>query len=274
MNRLLFGILIIMTFQVVAAKKTPKEKAIDKLLTTIQVNDFVKNVKKIKKYETVADIKELDYKLKSFFKNVKLWYYFDEVNFKKGLEKKLDKGLSLSEIREVDSLFKKPFFLKVLNASVLHRDLFAYNKNSVEENFVLPEVADSRFTLMTNMYNLYGMDIQKEELVTRLKPLVGSGKVMVKVLTKKRKNAVFIDPVKLEKRMKNPKEFIVKYLAMDLKDFRHYEIREYFRKFKNNKSAQKFLQLYANYHFLYLTKYINKIEQDKLNQLKALKISK
>lgn len=274
MARVLILFCLLLASPVSAKKTNPKKQAIEKLLTTIQVNDFVSNVQKIKKYNSVSDIKELDYKLKQFFRNIKLWYFFDEQNFKKGLVEKFEKGLSLAEIREVNSIFKKPFFLKVLNASVLHRDLFAYNENSVDENYELPEVAESRYTLMVNMYNLYGMDIQKEELVNRLKPIVGSGKVMVKVLSKKRKNTVFIDPVRLEKRMKDPKDFIVKYLASDLKDFRHYEIREYFRKFKHSQSAQKFLQLYANYHFLYLTKYINKIEQDKLNELKALKITK
>ena len=33
-------------------------------------------------------------------------------------------------------------------------------------------------------------------------------------------------------------------------------------------------QIYANYHFLYMSKYINKIESDKMNQLKALQITK
>jgi len=243
-------------------------------MSILQVNDFVSHVYQIKKHESVDEIKEIDYKLKKFFKNIKLWYYFDEVNFKKGLVKKIDKSMKLSEIKEVIKIFKKPFFLKVVNASILHRDLFDYNKNSVDESYESKDLAKSRYTLISNLYALYGMDIQRDELKGRLEAIVKSGKVMLKVLGKSKSNQVFVDPIRLEKRLKNPKEFVVKYLAEDMKSFRHYELREFLRNLKRSKIGQQFLQLYANYHFLYITKYITKIEADKMNQLKALELTK
>lgn len=251
-----------------------KDKAIESLLDTISVNDFVSHIEQIKQHKSVDEIKEIDYKLKKFFKNIKLWYYFDVSNFKYGLKKKIDLAMTAKEIKEVKGIFKNPFLLKVLNASILHRDLFDYNQDSVDESYNVPKLAKSRYTLVANIYNLYGMDIQKDQLKARLKEIVKQGKVMLKVLGKKDMNRVFVDPVRLEKRMKSPKEFIVKYLAADLKKFRHYELREFLRQFKHSKSGQQFLQLYANYHYLYMTKYITKVEADKINQLKALEITK
>lgn len=274
MKRLLIAFLLLQSLQVFGKINPKKDKLIESLLDTISVNDFVGQIEKIKKHKSVDEIKEMDYKLKKFFKNIKLWYYFDVSNFKYGLKKKIDLAMTEGEIREVRGIFKKPFLLKVLNASILHRDLFDYNQESVDESFNPEPLAKSRYTLVANLYNLYGMDIQKEELAKRLAAIVKQGKVMLKVLSKDDQTRVFVDPVALEKRLKNPKQFIVSYLAMDLKDFRHYELREFLRQFKHSKVGQQFLQLYANYHFLYMSKYIAKVEADKINQLKALEVNK
>lgn len=256
-------------------KTTPKKnKAVANIITSLEVKEFIDHVNQIKKYKSVDQVKQKNYKMKKFFSNKKLWHYFDTDNFEKGLERRLKKNFSLDELQRLNKYIKQPFVSKVLSSSILHRDLFTFNKNSLSELYTPEKIQKSRYILIENLFNLHGMEIQQENLEKKLKRLVRSGKVNIKVLTKNKKNEIFVDPKKLENRLKNSKDFIVKHFASELTQFRHYEIRDYFRRCRKSRLMQRFVQLYANYHFIYMMKYIDKVEQDKLDELKALQVVK
>jgi hypothetical protein len=247
-----------------------KDAAIESLLTRIELNTFIKQIKQIKKFKSVDEIDSLDYELRYFFKNIKQWYFFDQKSFKSGFARKLKVAFSEREISRIHSAFKKPFLIKVLNSTILYRNIFSFNERSISEKFKATPLVKSRYVLIKNIYNLNGMSLQKEEMVKRLSRIINTGKVVVRVLKLDKAEDVFVDPIELGRRVKNAERFMIEYLATDLKSFRHYELREYIRIFKNQTLIQKFLHLYANYHFSYLSRYIEKVETDKLNQLKTI----
>lgn len=247
-----------------------EEKNDEKLISVIGVEKFLDNIGKLKKVKSIADVSSLDYELRYFFKHIKPWYYFDHDEFRKQFLDKLKESFNSSEFKILIETFSKPFMVKVLNNSVLYRDIFSFNQNSVDESYKVAELVKSRYTLIQNIYIMHGMEIQKEYMLERLKETLKAGKPLVNVLRGDKVERVFVDPVELEKRIKDPRDFIIRDFATDLKNFRHYELREYLRILKGDKLSQKFVQLYANFHFLYMSKYINKVETDKLNQLKAI----
>lgn len=247
-----------------------KDRAIESLLTRIDVNTFTKQIEKIKTYKSLDEIDSLDYELRYFFKNIKHWYFFDQKSFKNGFARKLKIAFSEREIQRIYAAFKKPFLIKVLNSTILYRNIFSFNERSISEKFKADPLVKSRYILIKNIYNLNGMGLQKEEMTKRLNRIINTGKVVVRVLRRDKAENVFVDPIELGRRVKNAEKFMIEYLATDLKSFRHYELREYIRIFKKNSLVQKFLHLYANYHFVYLSRYIEKVETDKLNQLKTI----
>lgn len=244
-------------------------KEINTLFETIGVKKFKDSIQKIHLYKSIEEIGELDYELKEYYKNLKLWYYFDEIGFVSGLKGKLRRALTKKEIISLQSIFSKPFILKVLTASVLKRDLFDFHTNALITDFKFSKLVKSRYDLIKNIYILHGMEIQNESLKEKLKYYVESGLTSVAFINKNNGEKLFVEPYILKNRYENTEDFIINYLAMELSTFRHYELREYIRKMKG-KTVQKFLQIYANYHYLYITKYLSKVQQDKINALKIL----
>lgn len=242
-----------------------------KFLTNIGVENFCTSVSKLKKVKSIADVSSLDYELRHFFKHIKPWYFFDQEDFKNSLIGKLKESFTVSEISILTESFKRPFMLKVLNNSILYRDIFSFNQNAIDETYEITDLVKSRYALIQNIYLLHGMEIQKDYLLGLLQKTIDQGQLLVKVVKGDKIETLYVDPVQLKIRLKDPRGFIIKDFAKDLAGFRHYELREYIRILKGDKLAQKFVQIYANFHFLYLSKYINKVETDKLNQLKTIK---
>jgi hypothetical protein len=243
---------------------------VNELLNTIGVTKFNESIKRIKKYNSVEEIDELDYELKWYYSNLRLWYYFDGESFARGLRGKLEKNFSNNEIREINKVFQKPFNIKVLNALALRRDVFRFNHQSVLTDEKTIPLLKSRYSLMKNIYKLHGMSIQKELIEKRQSDFVLSGRTIVTIFSKKDGSKHFVNPSELKKRMEKAEEYFITSLGTDLSSFRHYELREYIRVMKKSVTVQKFLQLYVNYFYLYLTEYMSKIEQDKVNAIKIL----
>lgn len=242
----------------------------EQLLETIKFNKYIKSIKAVKTYKSLDEIPPKDYELRYYFNSLKLWYYFDEDVFKKTLTSKMEKNFNQTEINHLYEIFSKPFMNKMLGAMTINRNVFDFNENLVNEDFFLEDAKESRINILKNFYNLFALEIQKEFVENKLRSIIGSGKTKIKVLNKKNKNVAFIDPKELRKRLKAPKLFLLNYLAMELKKFNDFEFREFIRLSKDDQILKKFLPFYANFHFLYLTKYISKVELDKLNQLKII----
>ena len=113
--------------------------------------------------------------------------------------------------------------------------------------------------------------IQRESLHKRIDQYLALGQSVVPSFTETGERKIFLDLHDLQKRKMTSKSFIKTYLGHELKSFRHYELREYIRVLKT-KTIQQFIQFYTNYHFLYLTKYMTKVEEDKLRIYRALDI--
>jgi hypothetical protein len=246
------------------------EVKVQELLDTIGITKFTNSIKRIKKYKSIEEIDELDYELKPYYSNLKLWFYFDEEGFSRGLKSKLKKNFTYSELNQIIKTFKKPFNLKVLNALALRRDVFKFNHQSVltdESPTILPK---SRYSLIKNIYTLNGMSIQNDIMMKRQLDFIESGRTNVAVINKKDGTKHFVNPSQLKKRYEKKEEYFITSLASELGEFRHYELREYLRVMKKSITNQKFLQIYINYYYLYLTEYMYKVHQDKLNAIKVL----
>ncbi|MBD66081.1 MAG: hypothetical protein CME62_12795 [Halobacteriovoraceae bacterium] len=274
MKRLLLLTLFLASLFTNVLGQATVDQAVAELLDTLKVSEFAKHLSYIKETKSADHLDQKSYHLKKLISQKNMWYYFDEKDFVEGLKNKLEKNFSPAEIKEINKIMKDPFMLKVVNQSILYRDLFSYHRNSLSEKYNVSTPQASRSKLIENLYVLHGMSIQTEHLKKRLKSVVDSGKLVVNIFSQKDKSSVIVDTKKLKNRLANAKVFVINYFADEMTDFRHYEIRDYFRRVKKSKTIQKFLQLYANYHFLYVTKYIEKVEQDKLDELKALKVIK
>jgi hypothetical protein len=267
-------ILLILLFNLIctsAFSKSKKSQKLDDLYETIELTNFLINIKKIKSYKTLSHIDKLDYELKRYYKNLKSWSFFDVDDFKKGLDSKLSRSFSLKDLDLLAKKFKNPFLVKFLNSMTLNRDLFHFHQEVLNEKYKISSLPKSRVTLLKSLYNIHGLEIHNDNLLQRLGALHKSKTLLIRVLANNEKSDVFLDPAMIETRLKNTKEFILDSMARDIASYRHYEIREYVRVMQD-KSIQKFLQLYTNYHFLYVTKYVRTIETDKINQLQLLEI--
>lgn len=247
---------------------------VEKLLRTIGIEKFVNSLKKIKKYNSIEEIDELDYELKWYYENLRLWYYFDEEGFRDGLAYKIKNNFNSKELSLILTTFKSPFNLKVINSLVLKRDIFKFHHDSIITDYDPVKLPESRMKVLKNIYLLTGMVIQKEKMELRQEDFVKSGRTILSIIDKKEGTRVFINPSKLKKRFENSEEYFLTYLGSELSSYRHYELREFMRKMKKSVTLQKFIQIYVNYHFLYLTKYMFKVEQDKLDAVKVLKNEK
>lgn len=246
------------------------EEKVQELLDTIGITKFTQSIKRIKKYKSVEEIDELDYELKPYYSNLKLWFYFDDEGFSRGIKSKLKKNFTDTELNQIIKTFKKPFYLKVLNALALRRDVFKFNHQSVLTDQSAAILPTSRYNLIKNIYTLNGMSIQNDIMMKRQLDFIESGRTNVAIINKKDGNKHFVNPSKLKKRYDRKEEYFITTLASELVEFRHYELREYLRVMKKSITNQKFLQLYINYYYLYLTEYMYKVHQDKLNAIKVL----
>lgn len=241
--------------------------SVDNLLRVIGFEKFCDNLSKVKDYKTTEDIKSFDYELRYFFKHIKPWSFFDENNFSEQFKQKLISSFSRSELDQLAVILKNPFRLKILNASILYRDLFAFYEDLYDENLKTPVLASSRKVLLQNIYLVHGMDIQKDFVQNKLKLHTQSKKLQVSVIKDGKPTSHFVDTKRLKLYLEKPELFIISELANDLKGFRHYELREYLRLIKGDKLTQRFTQLFVNFHFLYISKYIYKVSTDKIIHL-------
>jgi hypothetical protein len=246
-------------------------KKVNQLLEQIESNKFLKDLDKIKSFKSLAHISELDYGLKKYYKNIKSWYYFDSKNYKKVLFSKIKNNFSNEELDILLSKLNNPFYVKFLKAMSTDRDIFMFHKDLLTEDFKLLPIPESRSKVLESIFNIHGMEIQENNAKERLEYLSKSKKIIVKMLSNSSSNEVYIDPIMIDERHQNLRQFMMVSLANDLKAFRHYEVREYLR-ISKSPIVQKFIQLYVNYHFLYITKYIRNVENSKIDQLKSLKL--
>ena len=140
----------------------------------------------------------------------------------------------------------------------LKRDLYLFHLQQLMPNYKNPIVPKSRFTLVKNLYLLHGMGIQVERSKQILKSYTDLEQESTLIIDDLANATEFsIYPNRLIERSKNIQNFTINYLAKDLAVFRHYELREYIR-VTNKKFIQKFLQLYTNYYFLFISNNIQK----------------
>jgi hypothetical protein len=251
--------------------KSKKSKKLDELYDLIELSHFLANIKKIKSYKSISHIDKLDYKLKRYYKNIKSWYFFDVADFKKGLDSKLSRSFSSEDLDKINRKFQSPFLVKFLNSMTISRDLFHFHKEVLNEKFKMITYPASRRTVLESLYNLHGLKIQNDNLISRLEVLHKSKTLLVRMLANNEKADIFLDPTMIESRLKNAKDFILDSLGRELVGYRHYEVREYIRVMQDT-TIQQFLQIYTNYHYLYVNKYVRSIETDKINQLQLLEI--
>ena len=248
------------------------DKEVDKALETLEVQKFVTSVQKIKSYKDPSEINEMEYEMKMFFDKIKFWYYFDPLDYKASLKRNLRISFNIEEMKSIRASIKNPFVVKVIKSLSLYRDVFGEYHNLILTKVTPKPIVDSRFVLINNLFNVLGMSVQQELADKRISQLVNSGLVSVPMLGAKDDVAI-IDTTGLEQRQKKLNRYLVMVLANHLKSYRHYEIREFLRLMGEDPLLKKFTQLLVNFHFLYLYNYMNKVEQDKLRQLKALKPS-
>ncbi len=271
MSKLLFaGILIV--FNCFAQSSKEQNQEIDKIFDILEVTKFVNSVKKIKTYKSPGEINELEYEMKMFFDKIGFWYYFDPVDYRNGLQRNIRASFDLEKLQAIKKSFKNPFLPKVVKNLTLYRDVFGEYHNIILGEYTPEALRKSRVLLVQNVYNILGMSVQKEMFDKRISELVGGGLVTVPMLGRKDDVAI-IDTRELEKRQKNIETFTILLIGESLKNFRHYELREFIRQINTDKDLMKFTQLFVNFHFMYLYNYMIKVEADKLRQLKALKPS-
>lgn len=269
MNKLInLGLLLLISFPYYTFSASSEK--VEVFLQQIDLKKFSDDIKKIKEFKKIEEIDELNYNLKPFFKNLRYWYYFDEENFYSEFRHKLNLNFKEKELEELIQFTKNPFVVKMLNKLILRRDLFEFSNNIIDYDYKYPEFAESRYDIMNALYDFIGGDIQSEYTEKKLHQIIGDGKTTLTVLSKSRGEKIFINPNELKNRYNNTKKFIVDAIAFEMRDVRHYEVREFIRLLKKNKKNQLFVQLYANFHFLYMMKYIDKIELDKMNLLKTI----
>ncbi len=269
--KLIILLIVFFQFSICSFASDKKDKLIYQVLERIGVLEFSNNIKKIKKYNSIAEIDELDYQLKWYYENLKSWYFFDEVDYEKGLIKKLDKNFKFSELEDIHKMLLNPFVVKMLSTLVTKRDIFRFHHRSILTDSGVATSAAKRYAIIKNLYLLHGMSIQKEVMEKRQNEYVSSGRTIVGIVNRKNGEKLFINPLKLKKRLAESEKYFINYLGEELIGYRHFELKEYLRKMKKSIVGQKFIQLYTNYHFLYMTKYLEKIEQDKLDALKVVK---
>ena len=217
------------------------------------------SIKKINSYTSIEQINELEYELKSLYKNKEYWKDFDHFLFVEGFKVKLEKNFSIDELIELYKVLSKPFYVKVLKAVTLDRDLYSFHLRQLMPKYKVSSVAKGRYALIKNVFLLHGMGIQVERSREILSIYTSMGISQTRIVDFSNGTKHLINPNKLIVRSSNLESFTINSLARDLAGFRHYELREYLR-VMNKKSIQKFLQLYTNYHFLFISNYIEKIK--------------
>ena len=275
--KLLSFLLVILSSFALASEKdkkalTPFDKALDSVLTTVGVLDFRDEVKKIKSHSSVAKITELEYDLKFYFENIEYWYYFDADNYYSEMKYKMKLSLSQVELNEIDKLFQNPFLQKVLKSAILRRDIFEFHRHVLDADYTYPKLVKSRSALVKNVLLMFGGNLQVDDVRSELEEVIGSGKTLLTVISKNKNTKLFIKPRELQNRLDEVEQYVVRAFATNLADYKHYELREFLRLMKKSKAAQKYIQFHMNFHYFYFMKYINKIEEDKSNQFKALAI--
>ena len=67
----------IAVFLMVTSSLASASEPVDDLLEKLNVKAFTGMIKQIKSFDDIAQIDEVDYGLKPFYKDIKFWYFFD-----------------------------------------------------------------------------------------------------------------------------------------------------------------------------------------------------
>ena len=246
-----------------------QEAQVKSVIELLEVDKFVASIEKIRSYKDPSQIDEVNYEMKLFFKNINYWFYFDQNDYLGSLKRNIRLAFTVQELKQINLLLKNPFYVKILKALTVYRDVFGDYHQLVQYDKNPSAIRESRQMILTSLFN--GLDMNSQELLARkrLQKIIDAGAGNITMLGKT-DNLMFVDGNKLKKRGEDLRSYLVKVLGEHLKTFRHYELREFLRVIKREKQFKKLSQMVINFHYLYLFNYIEKVEADKFGRKKAL----
>lgn len=235
------------------------------------ITDFKNQIEKLKKYKSLKEIDELEYELKYFFEYLRLWYFFDHINYHDGLKKKIQISFKKSELIELEKYLRNPFIVKVLKYQLMYRDLFSFYIDSI--SFEKQKNVNMKHTEeLESIFNLNGYLIQEEALRAVIDELITKNVSLMYIIDKNGEKKLFVEQDKLKERLANLHLYILENLHLTLKNLNKFELKEYIRIVSSSKVLQRYNQLIINYHYLYFQKYIKKLQLDKAEELRILNI--
>jgi hypothetical protein len=221
---------------------------INQLLELFEVDEWIDYVKRVKNDELIPAY--FSYKEPSEFKRKTLVKY-DLSSYSTGINKQFNKHLSSNELRNSIKLFKNPFLIKTLKKL----DNISFDYNQILSHSKGNSLSDSRTNLIKSIYNLTSMQVIVDYEFKKYQLLVNQIAKNKEILKndKKTQNAN-MNLVELD-----PKRFmglVIISINNELVKYKDVELAEFIRVLKVNKDAQKSIQVYRTYNYLFSQKFI------------------
>ncbi|MBT4790798.1 MAG: hypothetical protein HON90_04445 [Halobacteriovoraceae bacterium] len=244
---------------------SPKDKKILKLIDYIGLRQFIFMITKLQGHQVPQGYFEVENEIKVYFERYTFWKSFNIEQFETEFKKRLKDNFTELEIDNLNKKFYRPFYAKMIKKTVLNRDIFGQYYAVLDDSYITNVASDIRKKQINNIYNIHGLDFQKSNLESRLQYFIKKEATMT--LESKIVNSgtrMRFSTQSLSDNLSNVKEFVLNSLTHDLEDVRLFELNEYLRTMKGE-GIHKFLQFYTNFHYLYITKQIRMLEEDKKN---------
>ena len=234
------------------AQEKPPSKIIQIMMNNLEIDYFVSGIEKLKRYQSIEEIDEFDYRLKPFQKHANLWTVFDEENYQAKFIHHLQESFTSKDLYKInDEFLNKPFLVKILKRLSINRDIFTFLRNLSETNSKITNIDEKKLVIIDKIYQIHNYTVQLEQLNTLLKEFINK-EVNLKSNSSASGDQINISLVLLEERLKNSEMFLKHYLVYELQGLKIREINEYIRIINKDPIYKVFATFIINYHFDHL----------------------
>lgn len=230
----------------VYSKEASKTVYINNLLELLEVDEWVSYVKRVKSDEVIPAY--FVFKEPSEQRRKELINY-DISNYEKGLVKQFNDLLKSSEIQQSIRVFENPFVIKTLRSI----NLLNWNYTSIINTSPI-DYKGSREGLLKSVFNITSLQIITDYEYAKYEAQLERYNNNREILQIQNSTKVDKNNMKLINKEQFKSLALVR-LNESLLNYKNVEIAEFIRLLKNNKSAQKSIQVFKTYNYLFMKKF-------------------
>lgn len=231
-----------------SANETKKIVYINKVLDLFEVDEWIDYVRRVKNDEIIPSY--YNFQEPNALEKKRLIAY-DLAGFENGVNKQFNKLMTNSELMGSVDTLENPFIIKVLKRF----DHIELDIQKVMEATASFAISERRKNLIESIYNLTSMQAIVDYEYKKYTLMVERFNKTREILKTNKK--LIGNQAQIELLEENRfKEYMILSLATQLKKFKEVELAEFIRVLSKSKDAQKAIQIYKTFSYMYAQKFM------------------